>query len=71
MATGLLLFDAILQDGSLLDVIGGDSSTLNEMWENPPVQRRRKAYVEPWLIELGDCNWIKTIDGKSNEEDEL
>ena len=68
-------FDAILQDDSpkmkLLDVIGGDAAMLKDMWENPPIQRRRKAYGDPWLIKLGDCTWIKTIDGKALDGDEL
>ena len=63
-------FNAILQQQSatynLREIFSSDDDAYNQFWEEPPIARRRgPPSGDPFLISLGECIWIKTLDGKS------
>lgn len=50
---------------SLKDIFGGGDS-YEEFWKEPPVARRRRPPGgEPHRISLGECVWVKSMDGSS------
>mmetsp|Transcript_4618 Transcript_4618/g.10429 ORF Transcript_4618/g.10429 Transcript_4618/m.10429 type:complete len:205 (-) Transcript_4618:122-736(-) len=63
-------FNAILQSQppkmSLFDIFSSDADAYKEFWDDVPVARRRRPPSDsPWQLSLGECIWIRTLDGKS------
>ncbi|KAL3788263.1 hypothetical protein HJC23_011895 [Cyclotella cryptica] len=64
-----LPFDAVLKSQpphylTLRDTFSQDHEMYDQFWREPPVARRRRPPGgEPWRISLGECVWVRTLDG--------
>jgi hypothetical protein len=62
-------FDAVLSSQpphnlTLKDIFSQEDELYEQFWQAPPVARRRRPPGrEAWRISLGECVWIRTLEG--------